>query len=105
LPDIQYGSGLQKKNNIFLGNRHQKRTAGCYYDKLPMSNRDKKIPDKFQNVTGFTFTTVGGEMMIVFHGFYDDSDMPEFAEFVFSRIKMDFTNFGTMWDRPSPTIH
>ena len=54
-----------------------------------MSDRDKKIPDKFKDVTGFTFTTVGGEMMIVFHGFYDDSDMPEFAEFVFSRLKMD----------------
>ena len=40
-----------------------------------MSNRDKKIPDKFQDVTGFTFTTVGGEMMIVFHGFYDDFNM------------------------------
>ena len=53
-----------------------------------MSNRDKKIPDKFQDVTGFTFTTVGGEMMIVFHGFHDDEDMPEFAEFVFSRLKI-----------------
>ena len=70
-----------------------------------MSKRDKEIPDKFKDVTGFTFTTVGGEMMIVFHGFYDDSDMPEFAEFVFSRLKMDFTSFGGMKDPPSPTIH
>lgn len=70
-----------------------------------MSKRDKKIPDKFQDVTGFTFTTVGGEMMIVFHGFYDDDDMPEFAEFVFSRLKMDFTSFGANQDLTPPTIH
>ena len=42
---------------------------------------------------------------IVFHGFHDDDDMPEFAEFVFSRLKMDFTSFGGMKDPPSPTIH
>ena len=70
-----------------------------------MSNRDKKIPDKFKDVTGFTFTTVGGEMMIVFHGFHDDDDMPEFAEFVFSRLKMDFTSFGANQDLTPPTIH
>ena len=70
-----------------------------------MSNRDKKIPDKFKDVTGFTFTTVGGEMMIVFHGFYDDSDMPEFAEFVFSRLRMDFTSVGANQDLTPPTIH
>ena len=70
-----------------------------------MSDRDKKIPDKFKDVTGFTFTTVGGEMMIVFHGFHDDDDMPEFAEFVFSRLKMDFTSFGANADLTPPTIH
>ena len=67
--------------------------------------KDKKIPDKFKDVTGFTFTTVGGEMMIVFHGFEDDHDMPEFAEFCILKIKNGFYKFGGMKDPPSPTIH
>ena len=70
-----------------------------------MKQRDKKIPSKFENVTGFTFTTIGGEMMIVFHGFEDDNDMPEFAEFVFSRLKMDFTSIAGIEKPVSPTIH
>ena len=58
-----------------------------------MSNRDKKIPDKFKDVTGFTFTTVGGEMMIVFHGFYDDAICLSLQS-LYSPVQMDFTSFG-----------
>ena len=65
-----------------------------------MSNRDKKIPDKFKDVTGFTFTTVGGEMMIVFHGFEDEQDLPEFADYLFRKIKMNYLNVDK-----APTVH
>ena len=55
-----------------------------------MSNTRKKkqleIPNKFKNVSGFTVTTFNNELMMVFNGFEDQDDLPEFADFVFQKI-------------------
>ena len=55
-----------------------------------MNDKDKKIPNKFKEVTGFSFTTYGGELMIVFSGFEEETDLPEFADFLFKKIKMNY---------------
>ena len=68
-----------------------------------MNYKDKKIPSKFKEVTGFSFTTYGGELMIVFSGFEDDRDLPEFADFLFKKIKMNYINAGQEFE--PPTIH
>ena len=71
-----------------------------------MNDRDKKrfkIPEKFKEVTGFSFTTYGGELMIVFSGFEDEQDLPEFADFIFRKIRMNYTNIGPGFE--PPTLH
>ena len=46
-----------------------------------MSDTKKKkqfeIPSKFKNVSGFTFTTYSGELMMVFNGFEEERNVPE----------------------------
>lgn len=78
--------------------------AAVYYDKLPMNNTKKKkqleIPNKFKNVSGFTFTTYNGELMMIFNGFEEEQDLPEFADFVFTKIRMRYYNSDKV-----PTIH
>ena len=69
-----------------------------------MNNKDKKkqleLPSKFENVSAFTVTTFNGELMMVFNGFQDHEDMPEFADYVFRKIKMKY------WDKEKvPTVH
>lgn len=69
-----------------------------------MSNTRKKkqleIPNKFKNVSGFTVTTFSNELMMVFNGFEDQDDLPEFADFVFQKINMKY------WDKDTiPTVH
>lgn len=59
-----------------------------------------KIPDKFKNVSAFTFTTYSGELMMVFNGFEEETDLPEFADFVFTKIKMRYYNNDKI-----PSIH
>ena len=68
-----------------------------------MNDKDKKrfkIPEKFKEVTGFSFTTYGGELMVVFNGFEDEQDLPEFADYLFRKIKMNYWNADK-----SPTVH
>jgi hypothetical protein len=68
-----------------------------------MSNRQKKkliIPDKFKNVSGFTITTYNKELMMIFNGFEDESDLPEFADYVFQKIEMPYFDKDKV-----PTIH
>ena len=58
-----------------------------------MSKTDKKkfkIPEKYKNVTSFSFTTYGEELMVVFTGFEKEADIGEFADYLFSKIKMDY---------------
>ena len=56
--------------------------------------------NKFKNVSGFTVTTFNNELMMVFNGFEDQDDLPEFADFVFQKINMKY------WDKDKiPTVH
>ena len=69
-----------------------------------MNDKDKKIPSKFKEVSGFSFTTYGGELMIVFSGFEDEKDLPEFADFIFKKIKNELhKSIGPEFE--TPTIH
>ena len=68
-----------------------------------MSKPNKKkfiIPEKFKDVTSFSFTTYGNELMVVFNGFEDEQDLPEFADYLFRKIKMNYWNADK-----SPTVH
>lgn len=48
------------------------------------------IKDKYKNISAFTFTTTGKELMVVFNGFEEDEDLKEFADFIFAKIKMQY---------------
>ena len=58
------------------------------------------ILDKYKNVSAISFTTYNNELVISFDGFENQKDIIEFADFVFSKIKMRY------WytDKP-PTYH
>ena len=58
------------------------------------------IPEKFKNVTAFSYTTYGGDLMMIFNGFEDEKDLPEFADFVFAKIRMKYFNKDEI-----PTVH
>ena len=74
-----------------------------------MNDKDKKIPSKFKEVTGFSFTTYGGELMIVFSGFEEETDLPMQVKslqifYSFEEvIKMNYINAGQEFE--PPTIH
>ena len=68
-----------------------------------MNNKNKKkfiIPEKFKNVTSFSFSTYGDELMVVFTGFEKETDIGEFADYVFSKIKMNYHHA-----EGPPTVH
>ena len=68
-----------------------------------MSKTNKKkfiIPEKFKGVTSFSFTTYGDELMVVFTGFEREKDIGEFADYVFSKIKMNYHHA-----EGPPTVH
>ena len=81
-----------------------KMLAAVYICKTPMSKTDKKkhkyIPEKFKSIESFTFTTNNDELMVVFHGFEQELDMNDFAEYLFSKIGMNFIAY-----KGPPTIH
>ena len=71
--------------------------------KIPMSKTNKKkfiIPEKFKDVTSFSFTTYGNELMVVFNGFEREADIGEFADYLFGKIKMNYFHA-----EGPPTIH
>ncbi|QIZ21561.1 hypothetical protein E5R92_07175 [Candidatus Pelagibacter giovannonii] len=51
---------------------------------------NKKIKDKYKNVSAYSFTTYNNELVVSFDGFEDQRDIIEFADFVFARIKMRY---------------
>jgi len=59
-----------------------------------------KLKDKFKEVNAVTFTTYGKELVMCFTGFQEEEDLKEFANFVFAKIKMSYTN----QDEP-PSFH
>tara|TARA_R100000773_G_scaffold3488_1_gene4179 strand:+ start:283 stop:483 length:201 start_codon:yes stop_codon:yes gene_type:complete len=66
-----------------------------------MSKTDKKkVPEKFKNVQSFSFSTIGNELMVVFHGFEQDEDISEFADFLFGKIRMNYHHA-----EGPPTVH
>ena len=62
--------------------------------------KHKYIPEKFKDVESFTFTTSNDELMVVFHGFNQEPDMSDFAEFLFRKIGMDYLSY-----KGPPTLH
>ena len=65
-----------------------------------MKNKKFKVPDKFKGVTSFSFTTYGSELMVVFTGFEKETDISEFADYLFGKIKMNYHHA-----EGPPTIH
>ena len=66
-----------------------------------MDIKNKKIiKDKFKNVSAISFTTYQNELMINFSGFEEATDLKEFADFVFAKIKMRYSHL-----EKEPTIH
>ena len=58
------------------------------------------ITDKYKNVSAVSFTTYNNELVISFDGFEDQKDIIEFADFVFSKIKMRYWHSDK-----APTYH
>ena len=60
--------------------------------KIEMKDMDikKYIPEKYKNVQGLSFTTKNKELVISFDGFEEDDDLKEFADYVFSKIRMRY---------------
>ena len=48
------------------------------------------IPVKYKNVQALSFATRNKELVISFDGFEEDEDLKEFADFVFSKIRMRY---------------
>lgn len=71
--------------------------------KLPIKHTqiNMKIKDKFKNVSAFSFTTHGNELMICFNGFEEEEDMKEFTSFVFAKINMEYFDMN----KENPSIH
>lgn len=60
-----------------------------------------KVKDKFKNISAFSFSTNGGELMICFNGFEDEDDMKEFTNFIFAKINMTYFDM----DKTNPSVH
>ena len=61
---------------------------------------EKKIKDKYKNISAYSFTTYNNELVVSFDGFEDQKDIIEFADFVFARIKMRYWHTDKV-----PTFH
>lgn len=59
-----------------------------------------EIKDKYKNINAYSFTTETNELVISFDGFEDDTDMLEFADFIFAKIKMKYWQTDKI-----PTFH
>jgi hypothetical protein len=60
----------------------------------------EKILDKYKNVHAVTFTTYNNDLVINFSGFESQEDLKDFADFVFSKIRMQYVDLHKM-----PSIH
>ena len=61
--------------------------------KIEMKDMDIKktyIPEKYKKVQALSFTTRNKELVISFDGFEEDEDLKEFADYVFSKIRMRY---------------
>ena len=73
------------------------------YDKLSVKHRHKhmnNILDKYKNVSAVSFSTFNKELVVSFDGFENEEDIRDFADFLFSKIKMRYWHTDKV-----PTIH
>ena len=63
-------------------------------------NKKKFLPDKYKEVSAYSFTTYNNELVISFDGFENQKDILEFADFVFAKIKMKYWHSDKV-----PTFH
>ena len=58
------------------------------------------ILDKYKNVSAISFSTFNKELVVSFDGFENEEDIKDFADFLFSKIKMRY------WQtNKAPTYH
>ena len=68
-----------------------------------MDKKDKEkkfLPEKYEEVSAYSFTTYNNELVISFDGFENQNDIIEFADFVFAKIKMRYWHTDKV-----PTFH
>ena len=68
-----------------------------------MDKKDKEkkfLPEKYEEVSAYSFTTYNNELVISFDGFQNQQDILEFADFVFAKIKMRYWHTDKV-----PTFH
>ena len=63
-------------------------------------SKDKKIINRFKDVTAISFSAADDGLFITFHGFVTEDDKHEFTEYLFRKINMSY--FGM--EHP-PTLH
>ena len=56
--------------------------------------------NKYKNISAYSFTTFNNELVISFDGFEEQTDILEFADFVFAKIKMKYWHTQDV-----PTFH
>ena len=61
---------------------------------------NRYIKDKFKNVSAMSFTTFNNELVVSFDGFENQEDIIDFADYLFSKIKMRYLHSDTV-----PTYH
>ena len=67
---------------------------------MDKDNKKKFLPDKYNKVSAYSFTTYNNELVISFDGFENQKDIIEFADFVFAKIKMKYWHTDKV-----PTFH
>jgi hypothetical protein len=60
----------------------------------------KHILEKYKNIQAVTFSTQNNDLVINFSGFENEEDLKDFADFVFTKIKMHYVDLHKM-----PSIH
>jgi hypothetical protein len=61
---------------------------------------EKYLKDKFKNVSAMSFTTFNNELVVSFDGFENQEDIIDFADYLFSKIKMRYLHSDKV-----PTYH
>ena len=65
-----------------------------------MNKKKNFLPEKYKEVSAYSFTTYNNELVISFDGFQNQQDIFEFADFVFAKIKMRYWHSENV-----PTFH
>ena len=65
-----------------------------------MNKKKNFLPEKYKEVSAYSFTTYNNELVISFDGFQNQQDILEYADFVFAKIKMRYWHSENV-----PTFH